>query len=833
MTKHYGISGVGPDIQLGKAGGRLLYSGSLFKLTESDGSTLETLQVATPVNDDDAVTKAYVDGVSAGLDPKESVRVATTADPGGSYNSSGGTGGTGEFTAMANTIDGVSLALNDRILVKDDTTQTQNGIYVVTTVGTGANGVWERAEDHDGSPAGEVSSGNYVFVEQGTDNANTGWVLQGDGILTLNSDNLVWALFSASGDVIAGAGLTKSGNTLALDIDSVPNYSDTLVSTDTIVVKDVSDSNNTYEATLSEVIADLGIVTETGSNLGTGIVVGNGSSAPTNVTITASSVAGDEGISVTNGNGTGGNPTIGIDIVGQSNLTTDSVDDADELLIYHSVAGGTEGIGNYAITAAKLKSYMTAGTSSSSITDGDTTLQVTDAGTGEISFDFDGGTGDVVITAASSTFNNNVTVSTGNTLTVADLTNNDVLIAGTGGLVEDSGGLFTFNGTTLALTGAFDITGDLDVDNININGNTISSTAGTDLNITPLAGQQLVLDGTIIVDAGSMTGLTTLGLDSVSLTAVQTSGEGFADNDTSIMTSAAIDDRILSYNYSTTTGTVTSSDGVDNRVAVFTSGTNIEGDGNFTWSGSALAITGGVDVTGDLDVDNINLNGNTLSITDTNGNLIIQPNGTGQITLANGSGEEVLELQDTASAINGLSIIAGATGVAPTIGLGTGSETNVDINFTLNGTGVIAVTAGTGNYEDNVTADDDIPNKKYVDDQISTVAGGNVDSISGTVDLTSATAQSIGTIPANAVILRTLLDVDTASDTTTTVTVGDPTNGAAAYMAAIENDPEATDTYITDTYLANGGAGVTANATVATAGTTGSATCVIEFRLTG
>jgi hypothetical protein len=613
-----------------------------------------------------------------------------------------------------------------------------------------------------------------------------------------------------------------------LDIDSVPNYSDTLVSTDTIVVKDVSDSNNTYEATLSEVIADLGIVTETGSNLGTGIVVGNGSSAPTNVTITASSVAGDEGISVTNGNGTGGNPTIGIDIVGQSNLTTDSVDDADELLIYHSVAGGTEGIGNYAITAAKLKTYMTAGTSSSSITDGDTTLQVTDAGTGEISFDFDGGTGDVVITAASSTFNNNVTVSTGNTLTVADLTNNDVLIAGTGGLVEDSGGLFTFNGTTLALTGAFDITGDLDVDNININGNTISSTAGTDLNITPLAGQQLVLDGTIIVDAGSMTGLTTLGLDSVSLTAVQTSGEGFADNDTSIMTSAAIDDRILSYNYSTTTGTVTSSDGVDNRVAVFTSGTNIEGDGNFTWSGSALAITGGVDVTGDLDVDNINLNGNTLSITDTNGNLIIQPNGTGQITLANGSGEEVLELQDTASAINGLSIIAGATGVAPTIGLGTGSETNVDINFTLNGTGVIAVTAGTGNYEDNVTADDDIPNKKYVDDQISTVAGGNVDSISGTVDLTSATAQSIGTIPANAVILRTLLDVDTASDTTTTVTVGDPTNGAAAYMAAIENDPEATDTY-----LANGGAGVTANATVATAGTTGSATCVIEFRLTG
>lgn len=111
--------------------------------------------------------------------------------------------------------------------------------------------------------------------------------------------------------------------------------------------------------------------------------------------------------------------------------------------------------------------------------------------------------------------------------------------------------------------------------------NTIESTAGTDLTITPLAGQQLILDSVITVDAGSMTGITTLGFDGVSLTAIQTSGEGFADNDTSIMTSAAIDDRILSYGYTTNTGTVTSI-GITAGTLIDVTGSPVTGSGSIT-----------------------------------------------------------------------------------------------------------------------------------------------------------------------------------------------------------------------------------------------------------
>jgi predicted NUDIX family NTP pyrophosphohydrolase len=74
------------------------------------------------------------------------------------------------------------------------------------------------------------------------------------------------------------------------------------------------------------------------------------------------------------------------------------------------------------------------------------------------------------------------------------------------------------------------------------------------------------------------------------------------------------------------------------------------------------------------------------------------------------------------------------------------------------------------------------------------------------------------------------LDVTAASDAVTTVTVGDATNGAASYMAATENDPETVGIYIADGRLANGGAARQATATVATAGTVGSATCIITFR---
>jgi len=135
-------------------------------------------------------TKSYVNATAAGLDPKESVRIATTAD----------IADLGDVdTASAAIFDGLPnsmvLAVDDRILVRSQSNAQQNGIYRVSVAG--GSGTLVRAPDHDGTPSNEVSSGNFVFVENGTLYAATGWVLQGDGILTLGAADLNWVQFSA------------------------------------------------------------------------------------------------------------------------------------------------------------------------------------------------------------------------------------------------------------------------------------------------------------------------------------------------------------------------------------------------------------------------------------------------------------------------------------------------------------------------------------------------------------------------------------------------------------------------------------------------------------
>ena len=147
--------------------------------------------LAAPTADTDAANKAYVDAARMGLDTKDSVRVATT----GNITLSG-----------AQTIDGVAVVAGDRVLVKDQTTASTNGIYVV------AAGAWTRADD--ASTSAEVNSGMYVFVEEGTANDNSGWVLTTNNPITLGTTGLVFAQFSGTGQITAGAGLTKTGNSL-------------------------------------------------------------------------------------------------------------------------------------------------------------------------------------------------------------------------------------------------------------------------------------------------------------------------------------------------------------------------------------------------------------------------------------------------------------------------------------------------------------------------------------------------------------------------------------------------------------------------------------------
>ena len=151
--------------------------------------------LAEPTADSDAATKYYVDAARSGLDIKNSVKVATTANI---------------TLSNTQTIDGVALSVGDRVLVKDQSSAVQNGVYVV------ASGSWTRATDAD-APA-ELNPGTFVFVEQGTVNSDTGFVVTSDGALTIGTDAINWTLFSTSGTLIAGAGLSKNGYTLEVNV---------------------------------------------------------------------------------------------------------------------------------------------------------------------------------------------------------------------------------------------------------------------------------------------------------------------------------------------------------------------------------------------------------------------------------------------------------------------------------------------------------------------------------------------------------------------------------------------------------------------------------------
>lgn len=177
-----------------------------------DVSSARITSLATPTQTTDAATKAYVDAQLQGLDVKNSVRVATTAN--GTLSS-----------AFANnsTVDGITLATGDRILLKDQSTGSQNGIYTVNS-----SGAPTRATDFDADS--EVTGGTFFFVEEGTVNADNGFVMTNDGTVTVGSTALVFTQFSGAGQVTAGSALTKSGNTLnvAVDDSSIEVSSDAL-----------------------------------------------------------------------------------------------------------------------------------------------------------------------------------------------------------------------------------------------------------------------------------------------------------------------------------------------------------------------------------------------------------------------------------------------------------------------------------------------------------------------------------------------------------------------------------------------------------------------------
>lgn len=207
--------------------GQLWFNSTSHVLKVYDGTTVQTLgelsntlnnfatptgtlsmgsqvvsNVASPSASTDAANKAYVDASAYGLDVKMSVRCAATAN-------------IAIATALVNgsSVDGVTVATGDRVLLAHQTTTTENGVYIVV-----ASGAAPRSTDLNSSA--NYNAGDFVFVEQGTTNATTGWIATTQGTYTIGSTSITWTQMAGGTSYTAGSGLTLTGASFAVNTDA-------------------------------------------------------------------------------------------------------------------------------------------------------------------------------------------------------------------------------------------------------------------------------------------------------------------------------------------------------------------------------------------------------------------------------------------------------------------------------------------------------------------------------------------------------------------------------------------------------------------------------------
>jgi hypothetical protein len=221
------------------------------KLALAGGTMTGALTLsADPSSDLHAATKQYVDAATAGLNVHASVKVATTAN-------------VNLANAIDNnkTIDGYTLSTGDRILVKNQSTAADNGVYIVAS-----NGAPTRATDYN--QAGEVDAGDFIFIENGTVNGKTGWI-QTNLITTLGTDAIAFTQFSGAGTYSAGSALTLTGSTFSIADGAITSAK---IADGAIVDADVNASAAIAQSKISGLTSDLAAKAPIASPTFTGLV---------------------------------------------------------------------------------------------------------------------------------------------------------------------------------------------------------------------------------------------------------------------------------------------------------------------------------------------------------------------------------------------------------------------------------------------------------------------------------------------------------------------------------------------------------------------------------
>ncbi len=504
--------------------------------------------VATPVQDGDAANKSYVDGVAQGLDVKDSVHLATDSAL-ASYTYANGASGVGAtLTADASgalTVDGVATEAGDRILVKDESgaNAPYNGIYVVTTVGDGSTAwVLTRTTDFD---AGDEIPSAFTFVEEGSVNADAGFVCTTNEPVTVGTTDIDWTQFSGAGSLSAGDGIDITGTTISTKYDgniAINGSNQLSIATNANIIDPILNDATATTLSASGNVTGGNFITAGDIDASTGTIATlDGTTATftgnvqggnlvsdadvTTVTVTASGAISTNTTVDATGNITGGNLITAGDIdASTGSIATLDGTTADftgnvtggNLITAGDVDASTGTIATLDGTTATFTGNVTGGNlitagaleansidSTTSITAG-TTIDATGNITGGnliTAGDVDAATG--TITTLDGTL---ATYTTGNMTTVNATTVNTTDVVATGDVDALTGTIATLDGTTATFTGNVSGGNVLSDAQVSAAGNVTGANFITAGDVDAATGTIATLDGTTATFTGNVSG---------------------------------------------------------------------------------------------------------------------------------------------------------------------------------------------------------------------------------------------------------------------------------------------------------------------------------------